>query len=99
MDDLKQKAGEQSRQLADKQAEADAALKEITASMQVSDCPRVIENRYFSTNRKRGHCTKVALKSIHLEIHAADSKTTFLHYNKQQYRKVLSNSFALDKFN
>ena len=39
MDDLKQKAGEQSRQLADKQAEADAALKEITASMQVSECP------------------------------------------------------------
>ena len=36
MDDLKQKAGEQSRQLADKQAEADAALKEITASMQVN---------------------------------------------------------------
>ena len=35
VDDLKQKAGEQSRQLADKQAEADAALKEITASMQV----------------------------------------------------------------
>ena len=35
VDDLKQKAGEQSRQLADKQAEADAALREITASMQV----------------------------------------------------------------
>ena len=35
MDDLKQKAGEQSRQLADKQAEADAALREITVSMQV----------------------------------------------------------------
>ncbi|XP_074620352.1 cytoplasmic dynein 2 heavy chain 1-like [Acropora palmata] len=34
VDDLKQKAGEQSRQLADKQAEADAALREITASMQ-----------------------------------------------------------------
>ena len=36
MDDLKQKAGEQSRQLADKQEEADAALREITASMQVN---------------------------------------------------------------
>ena len=37
MDDLKQKAGEQSRQLADKQEEADAALREITASMQVNN--------------------------------------------------------------
>ena len=36
VDDLKQKAGEQSRQLADKQEEADAALREITASMQVN---------------------------------------------------------------
>ena len=36
MDDLKQKAGEQSRQLAEKQEEADAALREITASMQVN---------------------------------------------------------------
>ena len=35
VDDLKQKAGEQSRQLAEKQEEADAALREITASMQV----------------------------------------------------------------
>ncbi|KAM7436007.1 Cytoplasmic dynein 2 heavy chain 1 [Porites harrisoni] len=34
VDDLKQKAGEQSQQLAEKQAEADAALREITASMQ-----------------------------------------------------------------
>ena len=39
VDDLKQKAGEQSRQLADKQAEADAALREITASMQVGPRP------------------------------------------------------------
>ena len=37
MDDLKQKAGEQSRQLAEKQEEADAALREITASMQVNN--------------------------------------------------------------
>ena len=36
VDDLKQKAGEQSRQLAEKQEEADAALREITASMQVN---------------------------------------------------------------
>ena len=36
VDYLKQKAGEQSRQLADKQEEADAALREITASMQVN---------------------------------------------------------------
>ena len=36
VDDLKQKAGEQSQQLAEKQAEADAALREITASMQVN---------------------------------------------------------------
>lgn len=37
VDDLKQKAGEQSQQLAEKQAEADAALREITASMQVNN--------------------------------------------------------------
>lgn len=37
VDDLKQKAGEQSQQLAEKQAEADAALREITASMQVKN--------------------------------------------------------------
>lgn len=37
VDDLKQKAGEQSRQLADKQEEADAALREITVSMQVNN--------------------------------------------------------------
>ena len=35
VDNLKQKAGEQSRQLAEKQEEADAALREITISMQV----------------------------------------------------------------
>ncbi|CAL1541204.1 unnamed protein product [Lymnaea stagnalis] len=34
VDELKRKAGEQSVQLAEKQAEADSALKEITASMQ-----------------------------------------------------------------
>ena len=44
VDDLKRKAGEQSVLLAEKQQEADAALKEITEAMQVrisscySDC-------------------------------------------------------------
>ena len=50
VDDLKQKAGEQSRQLADKQEEADAALREITASMQVN-------NRGGSRGRVQGVCT------------------------------------------
>jgi len=36
VDDLKGKAGEQSILLAEKQQEADAALKEITIAMQVS---------------------------------------------------------------
>lgn len=35
MDELKRKAGEQSVLLAEKQAEADTALREITISMQV----------------------------------------------------------------
>lgn len=35
VDDLKRKAGEQSVLLAEKQQEADAALKEITVAMQV----------------------------------------------------------------
>lgn len=35
VDDLKRKAGEQSILLAEKQQEADAALKEITVAMQV----------------------------------------------------------------
>jgi len=37
VDDLKGKAGEQSLLLAEKQTEADAALKEITVAMQVKD--------------------------------------------------------------
>lgn len=37
VDELKRKANEQSQLLAEKQAEADAALREITVSMQV--CP------------------------------------------------------------
>ena len=35
VDDLKKKAAEQSQLLAEKQSEADAALKEITVSMEV----------------------------------------------------------------
>lgn len=35
VDELKRKAGEQSQLLAEKQTEADAALREITVSMQV----------------------------------------------------------------
>ena len=37
VDDLKRKAGEQSILLAEKQQEADAALKEITVAMQVGN--------------------------------------------------------------
>ena len=36
VDNLKKKAGEQSKVLADKQAEADASLSEITETMKVS---------------------------------------------------------------
>lgn len=44
MDELKRKAGEQSVLLAEKQAEADTALREITVSMQVSDYVFEISN-------------------------------------------------------
>jgi dynein heavy chain 2 len=42
--DLTQKAGEQSVKLAEKQAEADTALREITASMQVNTNSNVMDN-------------------------------------------------------
>lgn len=42
VDDLKRKANEQSVLLADKQQEADAALKEITVAMQVIHCDPII---------------------------------------------------------
>ena len=46
VDNLKKKAGEQSKILADKQAEADESLSEITETMKVSQC-RQIGNTLF----------------------------------------------------
>ena len=41
VDNLKKKAGEQSKILADKQAEADESLSEITETMKVSQCRQI----------------------------------------------------------